>query len=108
MPLAFSNYKKQKINMTPYTEVTKEEFDNMAKWHRQIGYTQDEAMGMVNLNRKYVNVHTPSCLSCSSNLQTTKNELFSFYLLHVDEWTEKFNAPAPIETITPKTNGRKK
>jgi len=108
MPLAFTNYNPNtKPNMEPYTSVTREEFNNMIKWHRQTEYTNDELMALVNMNRKYVNPRTPTCLSCRGNLRETKNQLMSFYLEHKEQielnLAEKEN-PAP----TPKKNVKTK
>ena len=101
MPIMYQNNNPiQKLKMEKHTSVTQEEFDQMSKWHRQTNFTTDEMMGMVNLNRKYVNVHTPNCMSCHNNLRTTKNELMSFYLLHKDEIELRLNAPT--ETSKPK------
>lgn len=97
-------------NLTPKTkmrtpeEVTQTELDEMARIHKATSFTKEEAMGMVNLCRAYVNPNTPDCLACSSNLRDAKNALCSFYLLHKDTIQARLNAPAPVV----KTNGKKK
>jgi len=76
--------------MEKYTEITKEEYLLMKKYHRQFAFSKDEAMDIVNMNRKYVNPNTPSCMSCHSNLRTAKNELMTFYLAHQTYFEEKY------------------
>lgn len=67
-----------------FKDVTQEEYDTILRWKGQISYTQDELMGMVNMNRKYVNPRTPSCLSCQGSMRTTKGELMSWFIFNQD------------------------
>lgn len=94
--------------MQKHTDVTQEELDQMAFIHKALSFSKDEAMGIVNLSRKYVNPHTPDCLSCSSNLRDAKNALCSFYLLYKDEIQVRLAQEVINSTIEKATTTKKK
>jgi hypothetical protein len=104
MALAYSNYKKQKLNMKDWKELTHEEFNQLKDIKARLDWTKDSMMGVVNISKQYINQATPDCLSCSGNFRETLNNVRSFYLLHKDEWELKFEAAQVAEQMhKPKT-----
>jgi hypothetical protein len=75
---------KQNI-MKTLEEITREEFNQMEKHHKQYMYTEAEAMEVVNLVRFYINSRQPSCMSCSNSLREAKTMLNEFYLANKDK-----------------------
>ena len=93
--------------MKDYKEITREEFNQFVQIKKQIEFTKDEMMGIVNISRLYVNRFTPSCISCSNSFRDTINGVRSFYLQYKDEW-EKILAEKENPTPTPKKSTKSK
>ena len=82
--------------MEKYTEVTKEEFEFLKKIKRQYEFDPNELATMVNFARRYINTHTPHCISCSGSIRETKNSVNAFYNMHEQYFIEKFELGVTI------------
>lgn len=87
MPILYQNNSNpyKKIQMKNWTEITREEFEQMTQFKKQYEWNKDDMAAVVNLTRLYVNQHAPSCLSCGSQFSETLTQLRSFYLEYKDK-----------------------
>ena len=88
-PTSESNSNSSPVKVPP---ISKEEWERLKEYKSMTAYDKNQEVDMVNIMRKYVNANAQYCGGCRNTLQGIKQELYTWFNFHYDNYESYFNS----------------